>query len=107
MPEKDPFNYSLLTYAWVVVLSMWGGVVSYLRKVKDGVLHKFSIVELIGELFTAGFIGIITFWLCEWSDMSPLLSAALIAISGHMGSRAIFQVEGFLKSRFPQDERTS
>lgn len=105
MPEKDPFNYSILTYLWVMALSMWGGVVSYIRKVKDGVTHKFSIVELIGELFTAGFIGVITFWLCEWSGTNPLLSAALIAISGHMGSRAIFQIEGFLKKRFPLGEK--
>ena len=101
MPEKDPFNYSVITYLWVMGLAMWGGIVSFMRKVREGVVHRFSIVELVGELVTAGFIGVITFWLCEWADMPPLLSAAFVGISGHMGSRAIFQFEGFLKKRFP------
>ena len=49
MPEKDPTTYPLITYAWVLLLSSWGGVV---------------------------------------------------AISGHMGTRAIFHLEQFAESRF-------
>lgn len=98
---KDPFAYSFLTYIWVMALSMWGGVVSYVRKVRDGTVHSFSIVYFIGELFTAGFIGVLTFWMCEYSGMHPLLSAVFIGISGHMGSRGVFWLEGLLKAKFP------
>lgn len=100
-PEKDPFTFSVLTYLWVMALAMWGGVVNYLRKVRDGAVHSFSIIYFLGELFTSGFIGVLTFWLCEYSQLHPLLSAIFIGISGHMGSRAIFHFEGFLKQRFP------
>lgn len=31
MPEKDPQNYRLLTYMAFAALSLWGGVVAYLR----------------------------------------------------------------------------
>lgn len=64
MPEKDPGNYSIITYAWVVVLSMWGGTVGFLNKYKEGVVRPFNFTELMGELVTSGFIGLITFWLC-------------------------------------------
>lgn len=101
MPEKDPLSYSLLTYAWVLALAMWGGVVNFIRRVREGSAHRFSFSELFGELATSGFIGIITFWMCEWSQINSLLSAALIGISGHMGSRSIFELEKFLKGRFP------
>lgn len=102
---KDPFTYSVLTYLWVMALSMWGGVVSYVGKVRDGVVHRFSIVYFIGELFTSGFIGVLTFWMCEYAGIPPLLSAVCIGISGHMGSRGVFWLEGILKSRFPSSSQ--
>jgi hypothetical protein len=43
---------------------------------------------------------VITFYLCESSQIDPLISAALVGISGHMGSRAIFTIEKFLQNKF-------
>jgi len=100
MPEKDPTTYSLLTYAWVTVLSSWGGLVNWLRRRREEGARKFSFIELIGELVTSAFAGIITFWLCEAADIAPLISAALVGISGHMGSRAIYQMEHWAEARF-------
>lgn len=34
------------------------------------------------------------------SAISPLITAALVGVSGHMGSRAIFQIEKMVESRF-------
>lgn len=34
--EKDPSSYSLITYAWVMLLSVWGGVVNFIRRVRTG-----------------------------------------------------------------------
>lgn len=100
MPEKDPTSYSMVTYCWVAALSVWGGVVSFFRKHKAGKVRAFNITEFLGELITSALAGVITFWLCEWSNTSPLLSAVLIAISGHMGSRAIFQIEAWAEEKF-------
>ncbi len=99
MPEKDPTTYSMLTYAWVAALASWGGFVSYVRKVKIGEIHRYSIVEFLGEISTSGFAGIITFYLCEASNISPLITAAMVGISGHMGSRAIFLIEQYIQRR--------
>lgn len=109
MPEKDPSTYGLLTYAWVVALSMWGGLASFFRKLREGKVRPFNISELVGELVVSGLAGIITFFLCEWSNTSQLLSAALVGISGHMGSRAMFAMEGIFAKKFevqvpPQDK---
>jgi hypothetical protein len=35
MPDKDPSNISLITYGWVVILAIWGGVVHNIRKVRE------------------------------------------------------------------------
>ncbi|PPK72672.1 LydA family holin superfamily III [Methylobacter tundripaludum] len=93
MPEKDPLSYTLLTYAWVFALSLFGGCVGYLRKVKAGIISRFSIHELLGELLISAFVGVITFYLCEYAQLPGPLSAAFIGISAHMGSRAIFIFE--------------
>lgn len=100
MPEKDPTTYSLLTYAWVTALSVWGGFVNFYQKVKAGTARPFNIVELIGELATSGLVGIVTFFLCESAGIGQLVTAALVAISGHMGTRAILIAENWASSRF-------
>lgn len=101
MIDKDPTSYSLLTYAWVFLLAMLGGVVNFVRKLQQGHVRAFNFVEFIGEIVTSAFAGVITFWLCENAHMSPLLTAAFVGVSGHMGSRAIFMAENWLKTKFP------
>lgn len=103
MPEKDPTSYSFLTYGWVFALAILGGVVSFMRKLQDGHARVFNFVEFVGELVTSAFAGVITFWLCENASLSPLVTAALVGISGHMGSRAIFMFEDWLAKQFPKD----
>lgn len=98
--DKDPTTYSWLTYLLVAALSAWGGIVSWIRKRNDGETRPFNIMELIGEILTSAFAGVLTFWLCEASGIQPLVTAALVGISGHMGSRAIYHIESWAESRF-------
>ena len=100
--EKDPTSYSVLTYAWVFALATLGGVVSFMRKLQHGHVRAFNVVEFIGEIVTSAFAGVITFWMCEHSGLSPLVTAAFVGISGHMGSRALFMAEGWLAKQFPK-----
>lgn len=101
MPEKSPENYTWLTYLWVVGLSALGGIVAFMRKVKEGNARAWNFAELVGEVATSAFAGVMTFFMCEASGFSPLITAALVGISGHMGSRAIFQLENFFSAKFP------
>lgn len=89
MPGKDPSNYSLVTYLWVMLLSVWGGITHNIRKLRAGVIKRFSVSELIGDLFISAFIGVLTFYLCEWAGLDKLISAVFIAITAHMGTKGI------------------
>lgn len=102
MPEKDPTSYSLLTYLWVFGLSSLGGFISFINKLKKGHARAFNIAEFMGEIATSAFAGVITFWLCENAGISPLVTAALVGVSGHMGSRAILLFEEWLAKKFPE-----
>jgi len=99
MPEKDPTNYSLLTYAWVLLLSIFGGAVSFIAKLRTGNARPWNFAEFAGELVISAFAGILTFYLCEWSNTPQILTAALVGISGHMGSRAIFKLERWVEKK--------
>lgn len=105
MIDKDPLSYSLVTYAWVFVLSMLGGIVSFNTKLRNGTARPFNIMELLGEILTSAFVGVLTFYLCEATGVPQLVSAALVGISGHMGSRAIFRLEMWAQRRLLGDDQ--
>lgn len=97
---KTPFDYSFLTYLWVLLLSAFAGAVSFFRKMREGRARPFNLTEFVGELVTSSLAGLLTFWLTEAADFNKLISAVLIAISGHMGSRAIFAIEKWAEDKF-------
>lgn len=103
MPEKDPTNASIfgmvVAHAWVLLLSALGGAVSYVHRVRTGMTRRFNLPELVGDMFISGFVGIITFYLCEWARFDKLLTAALVGIAGHMGSRALFLMEKIIERK--------
>ncbi len=107
--QKDPLSYEYVTYFWVVGLSMWAGISSYVRKIRAGQVHP-SIPEFIGEICISGFAGIITFFLCESAKIPPVMSAAMIGVSAHMSSRSIFLLENvfdsLIKKWIKQHDRT-
>lgn len=103
MSEKIPFFTTiadLLTYAWVFGLAMLGGAASFVRRVRNGEAKYSNIIELIGELVVSAFAGLVTFFLCRTANFDEMLTAAFIAISGHMGTRIIFMFEAYLVKRF-------
>jgi hypothetical protein len=95
--EKDPTSYSLITYIWVIGLSAWGGIAGYIRRVKTKNPAHFSLAELVGEICISGFVGVLTFYFCESAKINPIFAAALVGISGHMGSRALYFMEAVVK----------
>ena len=99
MPYQSPDNVPLLTYLWVFLLSLWGGISSNIRKMKDGTLPRFSFSELIGDVVISGFIGLLTFFICEYYAVGQMLTAVFIGISAHMGTRAIYAMEMAISKR--------
>lgn len=90
--NNSPEDIPLLTYLWVAVLSLWGGISSNIRKIKNGDI-RFSISELIGDIVISGFIGLMTFFVCQYYNIDPMLQAVYVGISSHMGTRAIYAME--------------
>jgi LydA holin phage, holin superfamily III len=106
--SKDPMAYSLKTYGFMLGVSIIGGLVSFYARVKRGEAHYTNVMQLIGELCTSAFAGLITFWVCEWRDVPPILTAPIVGIAGHLGARAITMFEDYAtrhaQSRMPKNE---
>ncbi|WP_201595310.1 phage holin family protein [Psychrobacter vallis] len=95
MLDKDPTTYSLLTYMWVFLLAVTGGLVAFIRQLnrsRKPLPLTEVFVRLIGELIISGFAGVLTFYLCEYWGFNQLLTAVLVAISGHLGGGAIDRI---------------
>lgn len=99
-PAKDPLAYPLKQYGFILATALLGGLVSWYAKVRKGEVAGWNLMQLIGELCTSAFAGLLAFWLCELSNAPQLLTASLVGIAGHMGTRAISAFETFAQQRF-------
>lgn len=97
---KSPLDYSVRQYGFMLAVAVLGGLVSWWAKVRRGEAAAWNVMQLIGELCTSAFAGLLAFWLCEWSGAPPLLTAAMVGISGHMGTRAIAALEEIAQRRW-------
>jgi len=89
---SDKFWEELLKWSipiYVLVLSVWAGTVSTIRRVRKGEIPFFSLREWIGDVAISGFIGVITYFLCKYAGINEYLSAFFVSISAHMGAKAI------------------
>lgn len=109
---KDPLSYPAKQYVFVLGVAMVGGLVSFYARVRKGEVLALNVTQLIGELATSAFAGLLCFWLCELANAPPLLAASLVGVAGHMGTRAIAAFEAFAMRRWapgtpipPQDAK--
>lgn len=99
MPQNtippDWWNQAI-TWMWVFVLSLWGGTVHTLRKIKEGHMSRFSISEWIGDMVVSGFIGVVTYSLCQHAGFDQWMTAVMVGISSHQGTRGLVFIEQFV-----------
>jgi hypothetical protein len=104
MIEKPPQSGidldAMFSWAIVIGLSIWAGVVSFMRKLNEGQTRPFNIRELIGEVTVSGFTGVLTAYLCAAVGVHGPMQFALAGIAAHMGSRWLFKLETVLNKRF-------
>jgi hypothetical protein len=101
--DNGPFvGKNLVPTLWMLGVSLLGGIVSFLQKVKAGKSRPMNITELVGEMMTSALVGLVTYWICRAYGVNEYLAAAGVAISGHMGARAIFIFEQAADRVVPQ-----
>lgn len=96
---RDPLTYPLKQWLFMLGLALFGGLASWITKVRKGTVAAHNIMALIGELTVSAFAGIVTFFGCEHMGLAPLLTAATVAMAGHLGAKAIAWVEALAEKK--------
>lgn len=103
MPEKDPTNWGVAIWILAAGMSVAGGLVNWYSRIKAGHTRAFNILELLGEVFTSGFVGIGAFMSLQALDQPLGICAASAGIGGHMATRLLFAaerlIEGWVEKR--------
>ena len=102
MPEKESqvaaeiieLLKTYLPFLTTLLLSFWGGTVSHIQKLRKN-SAKFKWQEYWYDLIICSFAGLLTHFFCMYANIDGWLSAILISISAHMGTRAISKFERF------------
>lgn len=102
MPEKDPTTWELATWLLAMGMAFGGGLVNWYARIRAGHTRAFNIIELIGEIFTSGFVGIGAFMFLASLEQPIGLCAAAAGIGGHMATRLLFAVEKFIEKRLDE-----
>ena len=71
----------------VVFISLWGGLVSYANRVKNGM--QFVLWHLLVDCGASSFAGLLVGFVAFAFDVNFMLCLALAGISGHAGSRTL------------------
>jgi peptidoglycan/LPS O-acetylase OafA/YrhL len=90
---RDPFTYSWQTYTWVLVLSLWGGLVAHVRKYAENNVPANRIAAFIVDIAGSGLVGILVFFGCESVGVTGPAAVLAVGVSGHMGVKALFALE--------------
>lgn len=87
------------TAFWVIGLSVWGGTVHTIKKVRDGVIERFTFREWVYDVITSGFIGVLTYFMCKSAGFDEYISAGMIGIASHQGTRALLVIEQLITKK--------
>ena len=100
--NNNPITWTYGTWALAFGVSIAGGIVNFYARVKRGHTRAFNFIELIGEMFIAGLVGLMAFMVVTGFNYPIGLAAAAAGVGGHMGTRLLFIAEHALEARFPQ-----
>lgn len=98
MIERDPTTWSLATWALALGMAVIGGLVNWWTRVKNGHARAMNIIELIGEIVTSGFVGVVAFMLLDALDQPIGICSAASGVGGHMATRLLFLAERNLEA---------
>lgn len=88
MPERTLVSQLEWTHVWLAAITaLWGGLVSYFRRVQSGMQHSWLSVFM--HMSMSGFAGLLCWLGCVQFDVPGPLTAICTGLAGHMGAEFI------------------
>jgi hypothetical protein len=106
--DKAAWILQAIPLVLMSMLAGMGGAVRYLSRIdRQGIPFRFT--NFLIEIFVSAFTGIVVFMLCDAAGWGWEYTAAVVAVSGHMGARAWYLAEDAviepLLRRYGYDDR--
>lgn len=86
--KEQLLNSTTFTYAWVIGVSIWGGLVSFFEK-----KEPFSFMRLVAHLTSSSFAGLMTYYLCQYGHVPEPLTGVFCGVAAHMGTPALLRMK--------------
>lgn len=91
-----------VTYAWVLGLSLWGGLARLLQSIVQRKVRKADLWEFASTAFTSTLAGITTLYFCMWGGYDPMLTHGLSGLAGYMGGKAMEKYTAYFNPPVPK-----
>lgn len=89
-------------HVWLAALTaLWGGLVSYFRRVQSGHPHSWTSVTM--HMAMSGFAGLMCWLGCVQFNVPAPLTAICTGLAGHMGAEFIKIIEDKFEARLNQE----
>lgn len=82
-----------------ILVALLGGAVAFISKVRAGDARRFNFVEFVGDMVTSAVSGLFFYWLCRGFEINEWVTAAVVGMAGHAGSRALFMLEKWVEAK--------
>lgn len=92
---RAPLSVPLAEYGLMLGMSILGALISWIRKVRKGEIPTWSLGYLIGEMTMSAFMGLLTFWVCEWRGLPQAVTASLCGVAGLASAKLLTLAEQF------------
>lgn len=86
--KETLLSSTTIVYAWVLGVSLWGGLVSFLEKEAP-----FSWAKLFAHLVSSSFAGLMTYYICQTGSVPEPLTGVFCGIAAHMGTPALLKMK--------------
>ncbi len=86
---KDPLEYPLKHWGFILLMALLGGLASWYNKVKKGEVAATNIFALTGEFVVSALAGLLAFLICDYFNVPIGITGAIAGLSGHAGARAL------------------
>lgn len=104
MPEKTVVAQLSDAHIWLATLTaLWGGLVSYFRRVQQGATHSWT--SIVMHMLSSGFAGLMCWLGCIQFEVPGPLTAICTGLAGHMGAEFIKILETRFENRLRDQEQ--
>jgi hypothetical protein len=98
IPKWEELGWDWQSVSFLLI-GLWGGFCHYIGGVRLKT-RKLSLFEVAGDLTYSGFAAVMAAAAAHHMQLTYWPTVILCGMAGHMGSRSIFLLERFLRSRY-------